>query len=1168
MRLRERQPEGAFRGVSYFQTLGSVSGPIDSGSTWRVYAAAQMTTSINVEPVIALRLLASGCVYAYPLAAPTLVCRANSVAAALEKQQSFLTRYLAKLAAWALADFMFPTQSRLQEFPVVMPRADLASRFRITKPVTVPCYLVPEGRAHWVHILPLGAVVFVEADSEQDLQRKIIAEVSKAAAAGRLDATEYLAALPATEHRIERLSLTISRPDIGDLGERSAKRRARGAEFRNTKAFELLGTVGEDMVKHAKQRMSAPIVARVREIATLAALLSGRERLSVVLVGPQMAGKSAIVHGLVDAALRGEAVGAPLRKRKIFATSGAQLVAGQSGFGQLQERIGNVLQAAEQVDAVIYFDNLGDLLAGRAGSIEDMIATIRPFVADDRVRLVGELTPEQLEHYEKQHVGFFSTISRLTVEPLDKGQTAALLERRRVHLDKQTHRPNLTAAAIKPLVELSERYLSYLAFPGKAVRLYEELRATHETEVTENGQPKPIGPYPVYQAFSVRSGIPLFLLRDEQAVKFSEIVAFFSKRVIGQRESIRQVAQTLCMVKAGLQAPAKPLANFLFVGPTGVGKTEVAKTLARFLFGGVERLARFDMSEYTDPMAAERLIRGSERDEGELTRAVRQQPFCVVLLDEIEKAHRAVFDLLLQVCGEGRLTDARGKTTWFHNAIIIMTSNLGAAHRRPDAGFSGATGSSNEDRYYLDQVENHFRPEFVNRIDRVIPFRALGRDENAAVARVSVERIRERDGLLLRGVTLTVSDAALAHLATSGYSPQYGARALRRHLEDALVVPMSAMSAKFGERFAGTLLEVATAQEKAAAGTVLEQREVAGLNFALRRASATQGRQAAHHLRRVSALRRAADRALACDVVQEVRERMEYVVADLASGAHDSSDYAALNHEHSVLHERMAAVESAVTSLATAEELVMAAGQEHEDPSLYSEEAELAYAGFERAYTQLVLGRYAGNATTFISRAYAAPQLHHAWLETFLRAAQERQWDVTLHRYADSEGVKNSPAASNWGPPKTAKWTLERLQTFKTDARAARAQEFATVLLRVRGPCVGGLLRLEMGITRIEALAPATAVRYVELFHVADHAKTTRELTEGKGNYSLPEHVSPNKLEKLDAPRRWMNPLSVQVEEALFEFEDPLDYWRQLERVQFSRVVAFALAGEQPWEEA
>ena len=1113
-----------------------------------------------------VRETASGSVYAYPLAGPHLVTRATSVEQALSQQEEFLTEFLEKAPAWILPEFMVPA-AELVEVAVVVPRADLPRRIRVTTPITVPCVVSPDRDVRWAHVLPLRTIVYVRP--EDDLVERIRSEVEKAATARSLDAQEYLALMPALRHSIARLQLSIERQDVGDLGERSLQRRHKAKEKEREGSRKLLEKIGVDLVAAAKKRKPPPVIGREREIRSLGALLGGRERLSVTFVGEEMAGKSAVVHGLVAQALDPSYTGPnPLRERPIFATSGAQLVAGQSGFGQLAERIDQVMRAAEQLDAILYFDNLGDLLSGRAGTIEDMVSMIRPFLADDRVRVVGELTPEQLEHYEKQHVGFFSSLSRITVEPLSRELTTTLLEARIAHAARsEPHRPNLTRAAVAPLVQLSDRYLAYQAFPGKAVRLAEELRAVHEADVADDGGPRPIGPNEVYRAFSIRSGIPLFLLRDDQAVKYAEVEAYFRRRVIGQGEAIRRVAQTLCVVKAGLQPPAKPLANFLFIGPTGVGKTEVAKTLARFLFGGVDRLVRFDMSEYMDPLAAERLIRGTHSDEGELTRKVRQQPFCVVLLDEIEKAHPAVFDLLLQVLGEGRLTDARGRTTWFHNAIIIMTSNLGAAHRRRDSGFGEPETDAQEaeDRWYVEQVDKHFRPEFVNRIDRVIPFRSLSREEIAHVASVSLQKIRERDGLLGRRVELDVSEAALAELASAGYSDRYGARALRRHLEDALVAPLSGLASALGSEFAGSSTSVRLRSEPPpqVEGSLARESEAGALAMRVHRPPPQQNRRTVTDLQYVAGLRRDADACMATNAIQELQEKVDYRVADLASAGTAKRDaaisLAALAAEHARLDGLLVEAKRAQHDLAVAEELAMVAQQEGESASLFRDEASEAYARFETAFTRAILGSNAGDSIVFLARSAEHPVVLRRWLVPFLRAADERGWEVILHRWEDKQRGEGSwPPELDWGPPRTLAWSLARLHD-DTDDEIGR--HWRTVLVRVKGPFVAGLLRFEMGLVRWEPQAEEPNPRHVELFRMADDFELNTNLLASK-IFLPPERIAYAELAKLVAARVWTSegtfrPLGSHTG---FAIDDPIDYWRDLERYLFAAVAEAALA--------
>lgn len=1125
-----------------------------------------MATLIDLEPVLVVRELGNGAVYAHPLGDPSLAVRTTSRESALEEQERFLTEYLAKAPAWQLAEFTQPEGAHILEVAAVVTRGDLPRRIQVTSPITVPCVVVPHRRNFWVHVLPLGTFTFLE--SEQNLERVVREEIEKAARARDLSSEEFLAMLPASRHELARIKLRVERKDASDSGERSEQRRKKAKERERAAANKLLDEVGTKLREEIRSGRHAPVLGRTHEVDALQSLLGGSERLSAVLVGRELSGKSSVVRCLIARALKAGPRD-PLQTRRIVATSGAQLVAGQSGFGQLEERIDQVMQAAEQLDAIVYFDDLGDLLSGRPGTIEDMVSGMLPYITADRVRVIGELTPEQLSHYEKLHVGFFAALSRITIDPLDKAMTREILEARVAHTAKrEPHRPQLKRAAIGPLLDLCDRYLAYEAFPGKAVRLHDELRAVHEADVADDGSPKAIGPSEVYRAFSTRSGIPLFLLREDRAMKFDQVQSFFASRVIGQHDAVERLAQTLCMVKANLQPPAKPLSNFLFIGPTGVGKTEVAKTLALFLFGSADRMVRFDMSEYTDPLAAERLIRGSQRDEGELTKRVRQQPFCVVLLDEIEKAHPAVFDLLLQVCGEGRLSDARGRTTYFHNAIIIMTSNLGAAHRRPDAGFGGRGDESGEAamaRYYLEQVDRHFRPEFVNRIDRVIPFAALGRDEIAAVAEVAMRRIEERDGLLGRGAMLSVSPAALRALAEDGYSPEYGARALRRHLENALVSPLSALVSEHAADFDAATVAVRLADEPAPAPaeerTTLVDHTFGRFAAHLSRPAARGARATNQELSVIAGLRRVADRCMGSATIEELRERIDYLVADLAgisrtktAGKH-ASNAGALAAELGRLNELHGAAMEHRNDIASAEDLAMAAQLEGVSAELFINEAEQSFARFERAFVRMAAGYTGKDSIGFFARGIESPKALRKFLLPFLQEAKHRNWQVTVHRVPEVE-PSNWPADCPYGEPRTLPWCLKELEE-ASEAQVLRSWRGALVL--VRGAGVGGLLVPELGIWRFQS-AEDRAYN-LELTHMTDLAElSSKQLSATQ--LRPPPVKKASEIGRSVAKRCWHDEGRLSLPGAGMSFELPAfaDVFANLERIQFGLVAARALA--------
>ncbi|HEX4949306.1 MAG TPA: AAA family ATPase [Blastocatellia bacterium] len=518
-------------------------------------------------------------------------------------------------------------------------------------------------------------------------------------------------------------------------------------------------------------------------VARLAEAFTARLPKSVLLVGKSGVGKTAAVHELVRQRSRFQLARTPFR-----ATSGARLVAGMSGYGMWQERCQKLWREASKLKAILHVGNLIELMeVGHSENNSQGIAGfLRPYIARGDLLVIAECTPEQLPIIERRDPHLLTAFHRINVEEpsLETGRKILQL----VAAQTLAH---VEPAALTRLDQLHRRYATYSAYPGRPLRFLHNLLKEREADSNITARE-------VTAAFSRETGLPLLLLEDSVRLDLPATHAWFTERVIGQSEAVDLVTDLLATVKAGLVRPRKPIASLLFIGPTGTGKTEMAKSLAEFLFQDRHRLIRFDMSEYSDPLAVQRLIGGFGSSEGLLTSKVREQPFAVVLLDEVEKAHPQFFDLLLQVLGEGRLTDAAGRVADFCNAVVIMTSNLGAeSYQRGVKGFSEAfapddnSSRKRASQHFLKEVRVFVRPELFNRIDRVVPFAPLSETTVQRIAERELNRIKLRDGLKYRGVTVNIAPEVAQHLARQGYDARYGARPLKRTIERELLAPLA-----------------------------------------------------------------------------------------------------------------------------------------------------------------------------------------------------------------------------------------------------------------------------------------------------------------------------------------------------------------------------------------
>lgn len=547
-------------------------------------------------------------------------------------------------------------------------------------------------------------------------------------------------------------------------------------------------------------------VLRDREVNELYRLLELSDRRPVLLCGPRMVGKSAVVH---------ECVYQRVSERKpnhrqwynTWLVSPQRLISGMSYVGQWEGRLLAILKHAKKRDHVLYFDDLlGLFLAGVTGQSSLSAAVVlKPYLERRDVRLLAEITPEGLRVLQERDRGFADLFHIIPVrQPTDADTLRVLVDQQRRLEGK--HACAFGLDVLPAVIDQQRRYDRTAAFPGKAAAVLTRLavRATtnpdelaaevgHSATRPADGYELPPRPEitrdDVLNDFAARSGLSLAFLDPKQRLDRDGVRDRLQEQVIGQPDAVEALADVVSVAKARLNDPDRPLAAFLFLGPTGVGKTECAKAIARTLFGDADRLLRFDLNEYNQPGAAARLVGTFQQPEGLLTSAIRRQPFAVVLLDEIEKADPEVFDLLLQLLGEGRLTDSLGRTADFTSALVIMTSNLGVRDAEGNLGFVPEADRSSA---YTRAAEKFFRPEFFNRLDRVIPFRKLSREEMARIARRLVGEVLAREGFGQRKCVLNVAPDALDRVIQAGYDPALGARAMKRAVERELTQPAAA----------------------------------------------------------------------------------------------------------------------------------------------------------------------------------------------------------------------------------------------------------------------------------------------------------------------------------------------------------------------------------------
>lgn len=591
--------------------------------------------------------------------------------------------------------------------------------------------------------------------------------------------------LPPASVEIDYLNITIKEPP---------------PRLETNEEHENLLKIADPIGKRSLGRISRAW-ERDRESSELARLLT-QDGVSACIVGNSGSGKTSV---LVEAAKRVEReLGVEKSKPRFWLSSAARIIAGMRYLGQWEERLEAAIHELRNLRAVLCVENLLDLLqAGGQGPESSLASFLIPYLRSGEIRLVAEATPTELEAADRQLPGLVDEMQTLTIEPFDERRAQAVLGHA-AEFFTQNEKINFARSAAEEVHHLFRRFQPYVAFPGKAIQL---MTSVVDQQLLAGGEEATIND--VRREFSAQSGLPELFLREDLLLDYENLVGEISSKLFGQDEAVGQVCRTIAKFKAGLNDPNRPLGVLLFCGPTGVGKTQLVKLLGDFLFASKpekDRLIRLDMSEYSGPDAAERLLGNVLGRPSELVRAIRANPFSIVLLDEIEKAASDVFDMLLNVFEEGRLTDPLGRLTNFNSSILVMTSNLGTSSSG-SVGFGSGESDDEAPPVHIDPgaVREFFRPEFFNRIDHIVFFNALGKSTIVEIARLELSRVAKREGFKERGVELEFSEALVEAVASAGFDPVYGARPLQRAVEEKVVMPIARRLAS-GDSLSGKVL--------------------------------------------------------------------------------------------------------------------------------------------------------------------------------------------------------------------------------------------------------------------------------------------------------------------------------------------------------------------------
>ena len=549
---------------------------------------------------------------------------------------------------------------------------------------------------------------------------------------------------------------------------------------------KMLDQYSRDLTEMAAAGRIDPVVGRGNEIRRAIQILSRRSKNNPVLVGEPGVGKTAVAEGLALCVSRGQAP-AELRDKRIVSLDIPALLAGTKYRGDFEERVKSVLRDVKRAgDVILFIDELHTIIgAGSAEGAIDAANILKPALGRGEVQIIGATTPEEYRRHIEKDAALERRFQPVKVTEPGREQTMEMLQSLRPALEKH-HRVSLDEEALSAAYELSVRYINDRFLPDKAIDLLDEAAAAVHVEGGRQ-----VTAADVAQVVSLWTEIPLRSLDEGESQRLQGLEEQLKQRIIGQDEAVSAVARAIRRSRVGLKDPRRPVGSFLFLGPTGVGKTELCRALAATVYGDENAMIRLDMSEYMEKHSVSRLI-GSPpgyvgyEDGGQLTEKVRRKPWSVVLFDEIEKAHEDVWSILLQIMDDGHLTDATGRRVDFSNTVIVMTSNIGAktiTENRPALGFADSQRRDEEDmnQKVMAELRATFRPEFLNRVDETIVFHRLSDEHLCAITQTLLEQVKQRFQAL--GITLLVPEDTACWLASQGRDDKFGARPLRRTVQ-------------------------------------------------------------------------------------------------------------------------------------------------------------------------------------------------------------------------------------------------------------------------------------------------------------------------------------------------------------------------------------------------